>query len=310
MTYSETTSSKRGNMTTEHSWDDSYWTESGDTTEQKRLRRHQSWWRETELQVPAGHIKTRDKPVASMLPEEASGDLNLWTLEARQAFARADDRLKAAPGAGIIEPTRLWRNLLSSQPLCFNLFGYLAADPSALLPWVQSWAPDATAVMDIELEWAPTEGALARSAFDALVTYAVGHGQRGFLGIECKYAEDLMQAQRNAAAEKFVQATQNGAWKSGAAEALDQNGLRQFWYNTLLAQQVLRDGDYVAGRSLVVALDGDTKAKHAVTQVACHLRDPEFLVFDSLERVVGSVAGHDEWAKTFERRYLRLDVSA
>ena len=59
------------------------------------------------------------------------------------AYERARDRLAREPGAGLIQESRLRCNLLSSQPLCFNLFGYLAAHPKALLPWVQKVAAGA-----------------------------------------------------------------------------------------------------------------------------------------------------------------------
>lgn len=295
-------------MSENPTWDDPYWVEKSDTVEQRRLRRHQGWWRESHTDESPGHIARRERPVVSMLPDGVELEVNLWTDEARAAYERARDRLAQVPGPGLIEEDRLRRNLLSSQPLCFNLFGYLAGHPEALLPWVQSVAAGARSVTSVELEWAPAQGALARSAFDALVVYETTAGSRGFLGIECKYAEKLMDSQRNAAAEKFLDATRAGGWKVGAEEALDHHGLRQFWYNTLLAQQVQSGFD--EGRSLVVALDADAKARAAVAHVAEQLEDPGFLVFDSIEHVVSSVEGHDEWRDAFRRRYLSLELSA
>lgn len=297
-------------MSESPSWDDPCWVEKSDTAEQRRLRRHQVWWREVELGEPAGQIANRDRRVASMLVDDVSLDVNLWTVEAREAYERARERLEQGSGAGLIQEARLRRNLLSSQPLCFNLFGYLAADAGALLPWVKTWSPGAHAVTEVELEWAPQEGAVARSAFDAFITYETDEGNQGFLGIECKYAEDLSKSQRGDAAEKFLNATREGGWKPGAEEALDRNGLRQFWYNTLLAQRVLQGGRFVEGRSLVVALAADSKARAAVADVREQLQDHDFLGFDSLENIVGSVAGHDRWKDTFTRRYLDFRPSA
>lgn len=291
-------------------WDDPCWVEPSDNVWQRRLRRHQVWWREVELQQPPGHIDRRERPVGSMLTDRVDLSVNLWTEEARAAYKRADERLRREPGAGLIQESRLRRNLLSSQPLCFNLFGYIAAHPDALLPWVQGFSPDACAVTAVELECSPVVNALARSAFDAYVTYETASGDTGFLGIESKYAEDLTKSQRGDAAEKFVTATQAGGWKPGAEEALDHTGLRQFWYNTLLAQQVERSGGFSEGRSVVVALADDSKAVEAVKRVSQQLEEESFLAFSSVEKIVASVTGHDAWKDDFERRYLRLEPSA
>ena len=100
-------------------------------------------------------------------------------------------------GAGIINEDRLRRILLSSQPLCFNLFGYLSkVDKNALLPWVRTYAPRATSISRIWLEYAPTAedlggDPLGGSAFDAFVEYLLPDESRGFIGIETKYHENL-----------------------------------------------------------------------------------------------------------------------
>ena len=73
-------------------WNDPYWVEKSDTTEQRRLRRHQGWWRETETDKSPGHIDGREKPVVSMLPADVGLEVNLWTEEARAAYERARDR--------------------------------------------------------------------------------------------------------------------------------------------------------------------------------------------------------------------------
>ncbi len=291
-------------------WDNASWHEKSDNAFQGRLRRHQSWWRETELKLPAGNIPRRERPVSSMLSDDVDLSVNLWSAEARSAYERARKRLSSSGGAGLIQEDRLRRNLLSSQPLCFNLFGYLSSHPDALLPWVQSLCPKAATIDSVELEIAPVDGPLARSAFDAYVIYTSGTGGRGFLGIEVKYAEDLKKSQTCKASQKFLSATSVGGWKPSAADALDRTGLRQFWYNTLLAQHVRRDGGFDEGLSFVLARRDDVKARNAVDAVAEQLEDTSFIVFDSLEDVVDSVSGHDEWRSMFRRRYLDLELSA
>ena len=127
---------------------------------QAGLRLQQSWWRQECCGIPdAGPLYPPPKPgrkprrynplVASMLPESTTGFApNLMWDEVVDSYRGAKADLSAA--AGIIYEDRLRRNLLSSQPLCFNIFGYLGkVEPGALLPWVKTFAPHATGVSRI-----------------------------------------------------------------------------------------------------------------------------------------------------------------
>lgn len=297
-------------MQTSAPWHDPTWVEKSDTAWQRRLRRHQGWWREVHLDQVAGTIPGGDRLVVSMLPTGVGLSPNLLTPEAERAAQRALEQLSGSSAPGLVQIDRLQRNLLSSQPLCFNLFGHLQTDPGRLLPWVRSIAPGAAQVNAIDLETAPTTNPLGGSAFDAFVTYDLAVGGTGFLGIECKYAEDLKQAQRGAAAQKYLDATTGPDWALGAAGRLDRPGLRQFWYNTLLAQRVLQGGGHVEGRSVVVALRDDRPARQAADEVAAALSDPAFLTFSALEEVVDAVDGDDDWKRSFRARYLELGASA
>lgn len=316
-------------------WDDDYWIEARDEPLRRQLRFQQGWWRENRLEdLPPGPTDNRtqknwrlgecdgtyaqwERLVVSMLPLGVSPRVNLMTDESVQAADRAREHLmtrgpsgKRPPG--IIKPDRLLRNLLSSQPLCFNLFGHLSDDANALLPWVKTIAPAAAEVVAIKLEWAPDEETIGGSAFDAFVEYRREDGEAGFLGIECKYAEQLDESLTDPAAEKWVLATQPPEWRDGAAAALDRTGLRQFWYNQILTHVVARSavttqGDrskYAEGTGVVVACDVDIKAREAVAEVSAQLTDVNRLQFSSLEDVLEGVQGHAEWEDRFSERYL------
>ena len=290
-------------------WDDVSWNEKSDNAWQKRLRRHQAWWRETVAQLPAGASARGDRDVVSMLPADVGLRPNLMTDEAATAANRTLARLAERKGPGLVQLDRLQRNLLSSQPLCFNLFGHLSARPQALLPWVRSIDPLAAEVTGIDLEVAPTDRPLGGSAFDAYVVYRRSTGRTGFLGIECKYAEDLVQSQRDPASCKYVKETVPPRWRADATKALDTHGLRQLWYNTLLVQRVLDTTDHEVGRSLVVAMAADDKARAATAEVAAQLTETDSLVFVPLEDVVAAVTGEDAWKQAFVDRYLDLALS-
>ena len=298
--YNDSMESQQGNQR----WDDPRWLEKSDNAWQRGLRHQQAWWREERLGQPPGPIIGGERLVASMLPRTVGSGPNLMTAEARLAAERAIARLSRSGGPGIIQEERLRRNLLSSQPLCFNLFGYLSEHPATLLPWVRQISPDAAEVIDVRLEWAPADKPLGGSAFDAFVEYALPGGRRGFIGIECKYAENLAKAQPKPASEKYTEATQAGPWTAGAETVLDKPRLRQFWYNQLLTQAVLARPEFDEGIGVVVACGADTSARDVTAEVRAQLTEPESLRFSSIEEVVATVSGHQDWARDFTKRYL------
>jgi hypothetical protein len=87
---------------------------------------------------------------------------------------------------------RIFDDLLSSQPLCFNLFGELAEDLNlATAVCRELWSERVSEVTAIEFEWSPGRADPRyldnRSAFDVIVFHTTPAGGRGFVGIEVKY---------------------------------------------------------------------------------------------------------------------------
>lgn len=101
-------------------------------------------------------------------------------------------------GDRLIEEARLRSNLLSSQPLCFNLFGELKLNPDkALLFFNMLYDGYFKSIDRIEFEYNPArrDARLTgdRSAFDVFVEYTSASDNKGFMGIEVKYSETLME---------------------------------------------------------------------------------------------------------------------
>lgn len=282
--------------------------EDGDNTWARGCRLLQAHWRAFVLEMPAG-ARTEDDPdrvVSSMLP--ISGTAVTAGFITPEVIAAVEDRLAHHEYGGLLNEDRLRRNLLSSQPLTVNLFGHLQAHPLALLPWVQTFDEQAEAVTDIRIEWAPDKAKHfgGGSAFDAFVEYETGDGERGFLAVECKYAENLSKSDVKTVRAVYVARTlESGQWASGAVEALDQQGRRQFWLNTLLAQSVLAS-DYDRGYSVVLSCAADLAAGHAVEQVRAQLVESGFLRWCSYEGLLSTIdaAELSGWKERFARRYL------
>jgi hypothetical protein len=291
----------------EPAWDDPSWKVKADTPWQAGLRWQQCWWRSERLGLPAGpfSIKHPSRLVGSTLAFDAPKDANFLTAEAADAATR---RL-AAGGGGLVSEDRLRRFLLSSQPMCFNLFGHFQGEHlrGALLPWVHRISPVATAITLVEVEWAPPadEHFGGGSAFDAFVEYELDDGGLGFLGVECKYHEHLPKTDVPRVRETYKTfTTGSGLWRDDAVEQLDRPGRRQFWLNTLLVQSLLRTGRYREGRCLVMACAADRFARTACDAVRAQLHDPQTLRWEPWEAIVASIGDHDAWRALFVSRYL------
>jgi hypothetical protein len=98
----------------------------------------------------------------------------------------SDQIKKVRSEGGLIGEPRIWNNLLSSQPLCFNLFGELCHDPNFALAsqYFKTLFPNKIEVVTgIKFEYSPSRKNEKytgdSSAFDVFVEYING-GKKGF----------------------------------------------------------------------------------------------------------------------------------
>jgi hypothetical protein len=162
-----------------------------DSKRRARYRALQSWYRETVLGVEPGRHGS-GRLVGSLLPKQRALDgLNFLNEQvASYAERRAGQVLK---DGGTLDRDRLCRNLLSSMPLCFNLFGQLGAErPAAARVLGAVLGLDIATVDQVLVEHAPPAAKAMledRTAFDAFVAYTTPTGATGFVGVETKYTE-------------------------------------------------------------------------------------------------------------------------
>jgi|SRR3954453_5456657 hypothetical protein len=133
-----------------------------------RMRFHQSWYRRGVLGLlPGPNPHARNELYGNMLTgADGSRGFNFLSEE---IYRCAQDRL--AQNTGAIDPRKLRNNLLSSQPMCFNLFALLKSNlalTSRLIPLLPG-APQGIRVTRVELEFAPSKDQHLndRTAFDA-----------------------------------------------------------------------------------------------------------------------------------------------
>ena len=162
-------------------------------------------------------------------------------------------------GALIGEP-RIWVNTLSSQPLCFNLFGELALDLDLATIFFKEIFPDKIrSVTEIKFEYSPGRRSVHcdSSAFDVFVLYENLFGKKCFIGTEVKYAESLREESKKKAASIFKEhqktytsLTTPDIFKPNAIDKLQLTPLSQIWRDHMLALasrsgSVYEDGCFV-----------------------------------------------------------------
>jgi len=286
-----------------------------------RMRFHQSWYRRHVLNLPPGpNPAARGTVYGNMLqPEDGMQGYNFLSA-ATHSFA--EERLHEAQG--MVEPNRLRNNLLSSQPMCFNLLAPLAQDldlASRLLTGLPG-LPDSLRVTEVKVEYAPPKEQHLNdnTAFDAWIEYERDPDVRGFVGIETKLTEPFSQAEY-AFDERYARWRHRPQWwwRPGAEEEFSDKRFNQLWRNHLLAFSVLYQPQkvYQEGFCAVVYHTEDVACTKAIETYRLQL-EPwaqstllDWPLGDVVERWAALLEGRNqrEWLNAFRLRYLDLEAS-
>jgi hypothetical protein len=218
------------------------------------------------------------------------------------------------PGA-LIDEERLWSNLLSSQPLCFNLFGSLKLNAPMGNQFFQRLFPDFVQnVIGIYFEHSPGRHNPAftddHTAFDIFVTCTTTSGEKGFLAIEVKYSESMNEPAASLRPRYDQLSADCAVFKDPAASALRENPLQQLWREHMLCQSLIANGLYNHGRFIVIYPEQNNNCDAAINAYRTHLIDgaPSATGFEAitLESCLANLRGIDnvELAEKLFRRYL------
>ncbi|RZL20395.1 MAG: hypothetical protein EOO89_00380, partial [Pedobacter sp.] len=174
---------------------------------------------------------------------------------------------------GLIGQPRIWNNLLSSQPLCFNLFGELHYNLELATEYFQRLFPNRIdKVTAVKFEYSPGRGDKNylgdHSAFDVFVEYTKGE-QRGFIGIEVKYAESLreetkIKAEKNYKERYATVTEESGIFLKNSVSFLRQPPLSQIWRDHLLSIATKNQDNYDSGLFVFLFPSGNTHCQAGV----------------------------------------------
>lgn len=214
----------------------------------------------------------------------------------------------------VIRKDRLLGNLLSSQPLAFNLFAELSLDLDlATRVFQEVLSKPIDRVTSIQFEHSPGRGDVRftgdHSAMDVFVEYTVG-GKRGFIGIEVKYAEHLKDQPATYKERYMDVAVASGAFTPAALEKLKgmPKSIEQIWRDHLLCLSMLQDSEepYDEGLFMFLYPSQNPECSVAVVRYEKLLADKSTFKGVHMEDVVQAIAdnGGADFAEKFRGRYL------
>ena len=200
---------------------------------------------------------------------------------------RSEGKLFARP--------RIFDDLLSSQPLCFNLFGELKRDLSLASRVLGRLAPSRVkTVHRIEFEYSPGRRdpryTADRSAFDVYVEYESIGGKKGFLGIEVKYHENMNDALAPHR-DRYDQVAQGmGCFHANHLPDLRMKPINQLWRDHMLAGSMLLADGRKEGTFVVLYPSENSHAAAAIQKYQACLADSSTFATWTLESFVAALA--------------------
>ena len=286
-----------------------------DNVFKRRMRRHQSWYRDCVLGVPYG---------TGPWPRSSTKFGNMLTKKSADAGCNfltpgISDLAKSriAEGTGKVDDFRLLRNMLSSQPMCFNLFGELALDHNLATKLARAlWGEHIARITDVRIEWAPEPAAEYlddRTAFDAFIEYVKVDRKFGFIGIETKLTEPFSK-DFNDKGERYSRwMNEDSPWGADALNKVPNKKHNQLLRDHLLAWSLLRSNPkYTEGCLSVVYHPEDPHCGEVVKGYRAFLRDDKTFSAFSLDEIVSAwkpLVKDTAWLSDFELRYLLLEKS-
>lgn len=208
----------------------------------KRMRLHQGWWRTNVLgEEPGLHPKIDTERICNTISNGNVSKKNFLTSNTISSVEQTlSDRKEQE--AGLMEQDRLFNNLLSSQPLCFNFFGELDADKDFGLSVLQSFYTNLTKLRRVIFEYAPIENYTKdNSAFD--IAFEVEQNDKvGLIGWECKYTDSFSATEYDK--PSYRELFKNSSSFIGDFDILKKSKTNQLFRNQLIAEGLLQNKKY------------------------------------------------------------------
>lgn len=218
----------------------------------------------------------------------------------------------------VIKEPRIWNNLLSSQPLAFNIFGELKLNLKLASLVFKTLYPDRKInhVKKIEFEYSPGRKDLKytgdSSAFDVFVVYENELSEKCFFGIEVKYAENLYDEPSTHKETYEDISIKSGIFNMALLSKLKDKPIQQIWRDHLLVLSMfIKNNDYQVGDFIYLYPAENLNCKSGIEQYEFTFNNSKENYFKplTLEKLVKTIKSFssENWIKEFEDRYLRFE---
>lgn len=224
---------------------------------------------------------------------------------------------RIAKGTGAVESFRLLNNMLSSQPLCFNLFGLMDGNTELAKDfWSKHFSERIKKITNLEFEYAPSpkEKYLSdNTAFDVYFEYLNPKDEKGFIGIEVKLTESFSEKQYDTPVYRKWSKSYDVPWKKKSRDSLPEIKHNQLWRDHLLAESIYKqpDSQFKEYLFLLIRHSGDKDCENAVKGYKKLLKDEDKTFYDfTLDRFISAFdqleVSEDvqKWLGLFKLRYL------
>jgi len=292
----------------------------GMTAFKRTARIRLALWREAHG-LPIGCHRGRTKDGVREIPNGTkiehhhakSTGANFLTVAARAAV---EHRLTNSQPHETLDERRLWTDLLSSMPMCFNLFGDAWADKAS------GRALDALGIqaklVDVRFEWSPGRRNRTflnnRTAFDVAFLVENADGL-GVIGIETKYhehavAEAVPKRRDDPTKDRLNRYEEvhhaSGVFVDGALEQVLGTDLQQLWLDHLLVLAMLQhpSNEWRWGRSILVAPARNTSFADAAERYRNLLTDATTFQYRTIESLLDAGLLPPGEVQAFRERYL------
>lgn len=223
----------------------------------------------------------------------------------------------------LTDQKRLCNNLLSSQPLAFNLFLPLRWDNYKIATETfKKLYPDLNIknITDIKLEFVPGDNKENRiivtdkSCFDVFVEYITFLGQKSCIGIEVKYTEPFSNTDFNKAPDdkrkRYINAISDYSNQFYSEYTQKYLGVEfnQLFRNQLISEEVKSKTDYANCFQIVLFSSNDTKCIKAVNEFSSMLKIDKSFQTLTIEDFIKSIIDCDqknEISKLYQEIYNR-----
>lgn len=216
-----------------------------------RCRLHQSRYRAEVLNEPfgCGPTKGSEIPYGNMLIDGETTGSNFISSAAFE-FAKEKVKQKKTNKFLTIDEFRLFNNMLSSMPMCFNLFSDLRkllendrAEASRILKLMFREIGWIGTVTEIDVEHIPTpieDYTGDKSAFDAMILVDTPDNRKGLISIETKYTDLLGSNTASSSDIKDQLVSKGDFFNEELKRELRDKGYKQIHRNFLLTYAYAR----------------------------------------------------------------------